>query len=202
MTSMSPWAAPTSAGPTAPVLPPPPQPVPWPTSGGPLPPVAPPPHPPRRGRRWLRVAGAAAVVLAAMAGSAAVTYAVAHNNSHTATPQPRQSSAADGAAAKDRVCHVFDVSTRNQGGQGGILPNGELNVPVALRTLNGVVAVQNALTPATPPDVAAAAKKYIDTTLDLTTAAMDKAPVDEGNRLTDIANNATFALADVCGLPH
>jgi hypothetical protein len=71
-----------------------------------------------------------------------------------------------------------------------------------IRNMNSVAAVQNALVPATPPEVAAAAKKYIDAALDLTTAAAGSASVDEGNRLNDISNNAIDAFADVCGLPH
>lgn len=83
-----------------------------------------------------------------------------------------------------------------------MVTDGQLNVPVVLRTLNSVVAVQNALSPATPADVSAAAHKYIDTSLDLATAAMANVSIDEGNRLNDIATTAVFAFADVCGLPH
>jgi hypothetical protein len=75
-------------------------------------------------------------------------------------------------------------------------------MPLTLRTVNSVVAIQNALSPATPPDVAAAAKKYIDANLDLTTAAMGNVSTDEGNRLNDIANSAADALTNACGIPH
>jgi hypothetical protein len=210
MTAGSPWAAPTGAMTTTPVLPPTQQPVPGPpTAGPPQPPVAPHPRPPRRGGRALLVAGVSAVVLAAMAGTAAVTYAVAHNTttgpgsapSPAPTAQP-QYSAADQAAAKQQVCQAFEASARGEQGQGGVRVNGDLNVPLVLRTLNSVVAVQNALLPATPPDVAAAAKKYMQTSVDLTTAAMGNAPIDEVTRLNDVGNTATYAFADVCGLPH
>jgi hypothetical protein len=213
----SPWAAPTGATTTGSGLPPQPSPgpplaAPPPPVAGPLPPVGPPPRPPRRGGRWGLVAGVAAIVVFAMAGTAAVTYAAAHNPSASApvkpaspepspVPQP-QHSAADQAAAKERVCQVFDESTRGQQGQGGMLNNGQLNVPRMLRTLNGVLGVEHALSPATPPDVAAVARKYIDTSLKLTTATMDNVPTEEGNRLNDVANDAIFAFADVCGLPH
>lgn len=210
MTATSPWAAPTGAMATAPVLPPPPQPVPGPPLGGPpTPPVAPPPRPPRRGGRWWLVAGVSTVVVAAMAGTAAVTYAVSHNNSPSAASQPAapapqqpQYSATEQAAAKQQVCQTFDQSARGQQGQGGMRVNGQVNVPIVLRTVNSVVAVQNALTPATPPDVAAAAKKYIQTSLDLTSAAFGNASIDDLNRLNDIGNTATYAFADVCGLSH
>jgi hypothetical protein len=149
------------------------------------------------------------VVLAAITGTAAVTYAVAHNKttgpasapSPAPTAQP-QYSAADQAAAKQQVCQAFEVSARGEQGQGGVRSNGQVNLPLVLRTVNSVVAVQNALSPATPPDVAAAAKKYMQTSLDLTSAAMGNTPIDEVNRLNDIGNTATYAFADVCGLPH
>ena len=65
--------------------------------------------------------------------------------------------------------------------------NGELNVPLALRAINSVVAVQNALVPATPAEVTAAAKKYISSSLDVTTAAMRNVSIEERNRLNKIA---------------
>jgi len=79
---------------------------------------------------------------------------------------------------------------------------GQLNIPAVLRSLNSATAVQNAIVPALPEDVASAAKKYISTTLDQTTAAMGNASTSEGNRLTDIRNEATYSLLDTCGLPR
>jgi hypothetical protein len=148
------------------------------------------------------------LLIAVIAATAAVTYAVARNTNapnaaaSTGTPAPPQFTAADQAAAKQRVCHVFDISVRGQQGQGGLRLNGDLNIPVMLRRVNSVVAVENALTGATPSDVADAARKYIDTSLDVTTAATGNVSVDDGNQLNDIANKAIDALADVCGLPH
>jgi hypothetical protein len=141
-----------------------------------------------------------------IAATAAVTYAVARNTNATNATAPTESqtpsqfSASDQAAAKQQVCHVFDVSARGQRGQGGVRVNGEVNVQLVLRTVNSVVAVQNALTPAVPKDVREAARKYIDTSLALTTAATGNTPADELNRLTDESNDATYTFADACGL--
>jgi hypothetical protein len=116
---------------------------------------------------------------------------------------PPQFSAAEIAAAKQNLCHVFDASVRGQEGQGGLRVQGNLNVPVVLRALNSASAVQNALeNPAVPPGVASAARKYISAALDETTAAMGNTPTSEGNRLTDVVNDAIYALLDVCGLPR
>jgi hypothetical protein len=150
------------------------------------------------------------VLIAVIAATAAITYAVTRNTnapnatSPTATPAAGspQFSAADQDTAKQRVCHVFDLSVRGKEGQGGVVVDGNLNVPLVLRKVNSVLAVQNALTPATPLEVAAAARKYIDTSMDLTTAAMSNASIDELTRLTTAGNNATYAFADMCGLPH
>jgi hypothetical protein len=66
---------------------------------------------------------------------------------------------------------VFDESARGAQGQGGVRVNGEVNVPLVLKGMNSVVAVQNVVTAGTPPDVASAAQKYIDARLDVITAA-------------------------------
>ena len=65
-----------------------------------------------------------------------------------------QFSAAEQNAAKQQLCHIFDISARGQRGQGGMRVNGEVNVPLLLRTVNSVIAVENALTPAVPKDLA------------------------------------------------
>ncbi|HTQ20883.1 hypothetical protein [Mycobacterium sp.] len=80
--------------------------------------------------------------------------------------------------------------------------NGELNVPVVLRGVGSIVGVQAALSPATPPEVASAAKRYIDAEVDLNNAALGNTGIDELKRLNDVANAATDGLADACGLPH
>jgi hypothetical protein len=101
------------------------------------------------------------------------------------------------------VCHVFDLATTGQQGQGGLRSNGQLNIPLTIRTLNGVVAIQDALTDAVPQEISDAAHKYVGSALELTTAAMNTTVSnDEGNRLNDLNTSAIFALADVCGLPH
>ncbi|EFG78704.1 hypothetical protein HMPREF0591_1330 [Mycobacterium parascrofulaceum ATCC BAA-614] len=71
-----------------------------------------------------------------------------------------------------------------------------------LRTVNSALAVQTALVPALPADVASAARNYIQTTLEATTAAMGNTPTPEVNRLNDISNDAINALVGVCGLPR
>jgi hypothetical protein len=71
-----------------------------------------------------------------------------------------------------------------------------------LRAINSASAVQNALVPAVPPNVAAAAQKYISTTLDVTTAAMGNTSTSEVNRLTDADTAAINGLVDSCGLPR
>lgn len=119
------------------------------------------------------------------------------------TPPTPQFSSTDVAGAKENLCHVFDVSVRGQEGQGGVrVAGGGVNAPMVLRALNSASAVQNTLVPAVPPDVASAARKYIDTTLDQTTAAMGNTPTSEVNRLTDVRNDAINALVDACGLPR
>jgi hypothetical protein len=111
-------------------------------------------------------------------------------------------SASDQAQAKQAVCQLFDLSTRGERDQGGVRQNGQPNLLPLIRTVNSVVAVQNLLTPSVPPNVAEAAKKYVDANLQLTTAAASPTPTDEVNRLNGIANDATYAFADACGLPR
>lgn len=113
-----------------------------------------------------------------------------------------QFSQAEVSAAKDHLCKVFDLSVRGQEGQGGFRVQGNVNVPIVLRALNSTSALQNALTPAVPSDLAAAARRYIAATLDVTTAAMGNAPTSEVNRLTDVDGDAIDAFLDSCGLPR
>ena len=210
----APWAREASPSVT---LPPPPAPT---RQGPPLPPPVGTPvpvgfRPPRRPRRWpwAVLALLVAVVVSAAVGST-VTYLATHGDN--AAPAPAQPSAAapsapavpqvspgDAAAAKQNLCQVFDVSVRGQEGQGGVrVAGGGINTPLVLRAMNSASTVQNALVPAVPPDVSAAARKYISATLDQTTAAMGNTPTSEVNRLTDVRNDATFALVDACGLPR
>jgi hypothetical protein len=210
----APWAREASPSVT---LPPPPAPT---RQGPPLPPPVGTPipvgfSPPRRPRRWpwAVLALLVAVVVSAAVGST-VTYLATHGDNPA--PAPTQPSAAapsapavpqvspgDAAAAKQNLCQVFDVSVRGQEGQGGVrVAGGGINTPLVLRAMNSASTVQNALVPAVPPDVSAAARKYISATLDQTTAAMGNTPTSEVNRLTDVRNDATFALVDACGLPR
>lgn len=201
----SPWSkeAPPSA-----VLPPPPADVPptpsWVPSAGPPAPQ----HRTIAALKWIAV-----VALAAGVGSA-VTY-LAKGSDQASTPVSPQTvtvspapttaqfNSAEAMGAKENLCRTFDVSVRGQEGQGGVrVAGGGVNEPMVLRALNSASAVQNALVPAVPPDVASAAHKYIGTTLDQTTAAMGSTPTSEVNRLTDVRNDAINALVDVCGLPR
>lgn len=207
----SPWSkeAPPSA-----VLPPAPPGAPQRTAAPTAPGWSPPAGPPRRphnagaAARWIGV-----VILAAAVGSV-VTYLGQGSNQAstpaspqtvTVSPAPTkaESSPAELAGAKDNLCRAFDISVRGQEGQGGVrVEGGGVNLPMVLRALNSASAVQNALTAAVPPDVASAARKYIGTTLDQTTAAMGTVPTSEVNRLTDVRNDAINSLVDVCGLPR
>jgi hypothetical protein len=152
----------------------------------------------------------AVLMIVAVAATAATTYAITRSgNQHaaqppqpsvTAAPNTPQFTSADQAAATTKLCGVFDATARGQKGQGGVIVNGEVNLPVVLRTVNSVVAVQNALTPAVPDTVAQTARTYIDSSLNLTAAATGNASVDDVNRLTSASNDATYALVDACGL--
>ena len=158
-----------------------------------------PSNPPRPWRRW---AGLAAALATTIALSATATYTLTR-------PAPREESTAtapvsdpDATSARQRVCEVFDAVTKNQLGMGTIYVDGELNVPVALRSINSAVALENALSPAVPADVAAATRTYITRTLDQTTAATAGEPVETRNQLTTARNDAWYELADLCGIPR
>lgn len=214
-TSSSPWSR--AGGPSA-TLPPPPASA-TPVLNAPPGPTSPPINfqhgriTRRQTWPWAALALLITVVISAATGSI-VTYAATHNEARSATkpssmpsastsaPTAPQFSVADVTAAKSHLCQVFDVSVRGQQGQGGMRVDGNLNVPIVLRSVNSVLAVQTALVPAVPADVASAARNYIQSTLDLTTAAMGNTSTAEGNRLNDVSNDATNALLDACGLPR
>ena len=217
MTTTSPWSQQASPHVTVPA-PPPGAPT-YPPAPGSVPPGAPgpagfrPQRPPRRPWGWIVLALLLAVGVAAGVGST-VTYVAMRNDRAASTPSSPQSaspsshlatpqfSTTQADAAKQHLCQVFDTSVRGQQGQGGFRVEGNLNVPLTLRAVNSAAAVQNALAPAVPPDVATAAHKYISTTLDLTTAAMGNTPTPEVNRLTDLSTDAIYGLIDACGLPR
>lgn len=174
-----------------------------------------PPAPPRPRFSARAALGLLAAIVLSVAITATVTFLIMRSNAagHSDTQPPSSptatagapsltASAADAAAAKSHLCQVFDTSVRGQQGKGGVRVEGNLNVPVVLRSVNSALAVQTALTPAVPVDVASAARTYITTTLDVTTAAMGNTPTSELNRLNDLANDANVALLDVCGLPR
>jgi hypothetical protein len=146
------------------------------------------------------------LVVAAIAITAVITAAIVKTPPRPAAaptaPAAPQYSAAEQGSAKQSVCQAFDAGERGNADQGGVVIEGKLNVPIVLRMVNSVVAVQNALTPATPTDVSDAAHKYLTTNTDLTTAALANKPVDELIDLTKTSNNAIDSFADVCGLPH
>lgn len=205
---------------------------PWSQAGEPVPPPAQPlqppvdrgqpavpaegfaPPPPGSPRRWVLIGMVGALLVVAIAATAAITYALSHSSDSPPTPSaepaltgPSASSAptptysqAEQAAAKAKLCHVFEVSVRGKEAQGGVVVNGDLNVPLVLRKVNSVVAVQNALTPAIPESLKSAVEKYVDTSMDLTTSALGDTPIDELRRLTEVGNEATYALADECGV--
>jgi hypothetical protein len=163
---------------------------------------------------WLPAILALLLVVVVSAGvGSGVTYLAMRGDHNSPTAQPSgtapapaapgsQVSPADAAAAKDHVCQVFDVSVRGQQGKGGFRVEGNPNVPLLLRALNSASTVQNALGPAVPPEVAAAARRYISSTLDVTTAAMGNTSTPEVNRLTDVDADAINGLVDACGLPR
>jgi hypothetical protein len=168
---------------------------------------APTPIPAQR-RRWGLAAVLIAVNIGAIAAAAAVAYAIGrdsmpvHGDSPSTAAASPGVSTADAAAAKDKVCHAVDAGQRGIAADGGVVTNGELNIPTVVRNLNTVVAVSTSLTPAVPTDVSDAAQKYVASTIDLTTAALAHVPVDQLVQLTKTGNTAVDALLDTCGLPH
>ena len=174
---------------------------PW--AGGPATPI-----PPQR-RRWgLLVAMLVAVNIGSVAAAATIAYAVGRDSGPVRSDSPSTApaspgvSAADAAAAKEKVCHAIDAGQRGIGDMGGIVTNGDLNIPVVLRKMNTIMAVNDSLSPAVPADVSDAAKQYAATATDLTTAALAHAPVDQLVELAKTGNSAVDALYDACGLPH
>jgi hypothetical protein len=178
----------------------------------PAPPQPAPVAPARRSFNTGKIAMAlAAVAVSAAVGSGTTLLWVSHEKqsgsttsaptSQSAPPAP-QFSSEEITAAKNHLCQTFDISVRGQQGQGGYRVEGKVNIPMTLRTVNSALAVQVALVPAVPPDVANAARTYVKATLDSTTAAMGNTPTSELNRLTDVDSEAITALIDVCGLPR
>jgi hypothetical protein len=158
-----------------------------------------PSNPPRPWRRW---AGLAAALAATIALSATATYTLTRPAHLEEATVPVSDSDAAAAAARQRVCDVFVMATKGNTGRGGVVVNGELNVPNVLRGLNRAVALENALSPAVPADLAAATRTYITRSLDLSTAATAGEPIEQLKELTIASNEAGFDLADRCGVPR
>lgn len=209
-TGTSAWAPPTSGG--APPQPAPPPNVPpygWnpPPAGGPAGPVPVQQGTPREQRMWLWALVTAILMVVAIAATAAITYAIAHSAQNTNTAPPAAPAAptftsAEQADAKQAVCKAFDVSTAGQQAQGGVVVDGQPNIPVLLRKVTGAVSIIQALAPATPESVASPARQYVAANLNLMNASLGQGSLDEIKTLTATTNTATSALADACGLPH
>lgn len=157
----------------------------------------------RRRRSAWKIVIAGGILAAVIAVTAGVTYALTRHaeGGTTAVSTTAETSPGDRESAKDSLCGIFETGARDQKGRGSVLGPDGMNVPLVVRTLNAVVAVQNALTPMVPEDVAEKARDYITTTLAMTTAAgAPNTTTAEINRLIDASNDATFALADRCGI--
>lgn len=210
-TGTSAWAPQTAGG--APQAAPPPQPGPsqppppygWtppPQGGAPVPAQHAPVRPPRL---WLWVLVTAIAMVVAVAATAAITYAIARSapSSQSAAPAPATPSftSAEQADAKQAVCNAFDLTTAGQQPQGGVVIDGQPNVPVLLRKVTGAVTIVQALVPATPEDVATPARQYVAANLNLMNTALGQGSLDEIKKLTASTNDATSTLASACGLP-
>lgn len=168
------------------------------------PPWTPVPRPPRM---WLWALTTVVVTVVAVAATAAITYAIAHSAptisaaAPTAPPVPAFTPA-ERADSKHAVCHAFDVSSRGMDTQGGARVDGNPNLPLLLRILSGTVSIEQALTPATPDDVAGPARSVVATNLDLLNAALGQASIGDVKAATSVSNDAVDALVSACGLPH
>jgi len=172
-------------------------------------PGMPPPHKPDGPKRGLIALTAVAGLAAVIAATAAITYSVTRPPATTPVPDSQSDGIAAGsvsperqAAAKKRLCEVFDAGTKGQAGKGGARAEGQLNIPVVLRMMNSGAAVNSALTPEVPADVAQAAHKYVARVFDLTTEALGEGDVERGNQLNTATNDAIDSLLDACGLPR
>ena len=207
-TGTSAWAPPTNGG----VPPHPASPQQVPPYGWNPPPAGGPPGPghqgsPRPPRMWLWALTTTVLMVVAVAATAAITYAITRSAARTPTAAAPTTSAptftaAQQADAKQALCHTFDVSTTGMQSQGGARMDGKPNLPLLVRMVTSTVSIQNAIVPATSEDLARLAERVVATNLDVMNAAMGQTNIDEVNRLNDVSNEATYALADACGLPH
>lgn len=204
-TGTSAWAPPTGGVPPQPTPPHNVPPYGWtPPPGGGAP--VPTQHggTPRAPRMWLWALVTAVLMVVAIAATAAITYAIAHSapNTSAAGPAAPTFTAAQQADAKQAVCRAFDVSSRGMDTQGGARTDGNPNLPMLLRMLSGTVSIEQAVTPATPDDIAGLAHSVVTTNLDLLNAALGQASIGDVQKATTVSNDAVYALADACGLRH
>ncbi len=161
---------------------------------------------PRPPKMWLWALITSILMVVAIAATAAITYAIAHSAgtpaAAPAAPSTPTFTAAEQADAKQSLCQIFDKSTAGQQAQGGVVVNGQPNVPVLLRKLTGAVSIIQALVPATPESVATPARQYVAANLNLMNASLGQGSLDEIKQLTAATNDATGTLADACGLPR
>lgn len=206
-TGTSAWAPPTGGVPPQPAPPHNIPPYAWnpqPTGGAPGPLQKGAPRPPKM---WLWALVTAVLMVVAIAATAAITYAIAHSASNApaaapAAPSAPTFTAAEQADAKQSVCQAFDQSTAGQQAQGGVVVDGQPNVPVLLRKVTGAVSIIQALVPATPESVASPARQYVAANLNLMNASLGQGSLDEIKKLTAATNDATGTLAEACGLPR
>ena len=189
-----------------------------PSPSGDVPTLPPPPAPrgdePPAGRRRLSgkalALAAAVLIVAVVAATAAITYALtsrtADTNPAVAVPEPTTEpapaagpTAAQTAAAKEALCTAFGDTVKGTAGRGGVIQDGELNIPLVVRKLGSVVAVQNAITANVPEEFAALAKTYVDTTLRLANAALASESLEYVNDLNNEGNAAIERLFSKCG---
>lgn len=149
--------------------------------------------------------------LALMVATATATYTVtvktttppaADVEPTQASPGEPEPSPAETTAAKEALCEVFLQTTRGSAGRGGVVVDGELNVPHVVRILGSALGVQRAIAPSLSPVLIRVANANIDGNLDLANAALANEPIDELVRLTHKGNEATRALADACGIRY
>ena len=150
------WAPPKGGVPPQPAPPHPPYGWNPPPAGG----ASGPKSAPRQPRMWLWALFTAVLMVVAIAATASITYAIARSasNASGAAPTAPYFTAAEQAAAKQSVCHAFDQSTAGQQAQGGVILDGQPNIPVLLRKVTGAVSIIEALVPATPESVASPAR--------------------------------------------
>lgn len=209
-TGTSAWAPPTGGVPPQPTPPHNIPPYGWnppPSGGAPGPVQQGAPRPPKMPKMWLWTLLTTVLMVVAIAATAAITYAITHSATNASATAPAAPSAptftaAEQSDAKQSVCQAFDQSTAGQQAQGGVVVDGQPNVPVLLRKVTGAVSIIQALVPATPESVASPAHDYVAANLNLMNASLGQGTLDEIKKLTAATNDATGVLAEACGLPR